>query len=174
MILRHRPDLVGLELDPAGWVPVDRLLRALKQSGRGMSRDMLLELVAADDKQRFTVAENGERIRAAQGHSVDVNLDLKPKIPPATLYHGTARRMLDEIFSEGLLPMKRRQVHLSADPATAKGVGGRHGEPIVLTVGALDMHSAGHEFFQADNGVWLTDVVPPQFLGFATLSEDDT
>ncbi|WP_040609640.1 RNA 2'-phosphotransferase [Pseudooceanicola batsensis] len=166
-VLRHEPELLGLTLKPGGWVEVDLLLRALRRAGRGMSRGHLVRLVADDNKRRFTLSEGGERIRAAQGHSLAVDLTLAPQSPPAVLYHGTNRQSLDSIFQSGLLSGRRQFVHLSADVDTALDVGTRHGKPIVLSVEAGAMSRGGHQFWVADNGVWLTRQVPAQFLAFA-------
>mgnify|MGYP000005811629 CR=1 FL=1 len=166
-ILRHSPEFIGIELDSQGWVGVDDLLRAMKKAGRGMTRAQLEEIVATNDKSRFTL--RGDMIRAAQGHSIQVDLGLVPLEPPEMLYHGTASRNLDAIFAEGLVPGRRRQVHLSLDPATATRVGERHGKPTVLRVEAGRMHADGYAFFRADNGVWLTDRVPAKYLGFGTM-----
>ncbi|WP_089886332.1 RNA 2'-phosphotransferase [Citreimonas salinaria] len=163
-ILRHEPGLIGLRLDRAGWARIDELLRMLKKSGRTMTREQLEEIVRVNDKKRFTI--RGGKIRAAQGHSIDVDLELPAAIPPDILYHGTAAQNLDDIFAVGLHPGGRRQVHLSGNAETAVRVGRRHGKPVVLRVDAGAMHADGHAFFRADNGVWLTDNVPPTYLGF--------
>ncbi|WP_073130052.1 RNA 2'-phosphotransferase [Palleronia salina] len=168
LILRHKPEEVGLTLDPAGWVPIDRLLRAMKAHGRPMSREELIDLIEGSEKKRFSISADGKLIRAAQGHSIDIDLGLTPREPPINLYHGTARHNLDGIFAAGLQPMRRRQVHLSVAPADAEAVGRRHGKPVVLRLAALSMHEEGHVFSRADNGVWLVDAVPPQFIGFWT------
>lgn len=165
-ILRHKPEELGLKLDRAGWAQIDVLLRAMKKAGRPMSRDELQHLVENNDKSRFAISADGEFIRAVQGHSIDVDLGLEPRTPPEHLYHGTARQNLDSIFSEGLRPMGRRQVHLSVTPSVAEAVGRRHGKPVVLQIATLRMHEMGHLFFVADNGVWLTDIVPVGFLSF--------
>lgn len=166
LVLRHKPEELGLELDRGGWVDIDDLLRALKRSGRRMSREELERLVAENDKRRFSMSDDGLRIRAAQGHSVNVDLGLSAVVPPAILYHGTSRDNLDEIFRIGINPGRRRQVHLSPDVATAAAVGRRHGKPVVLQISAETMHREGHSFHLADNGVWLTNQVPPDFIGF--------
>ena len=163
-VLRHAPQEAGLTLDRGGWVEIDALLQGLARAGRPMSRKSLDQLVRDSDKQRFTVV--GTRIRAAQGHSVEVDLGLTPVAPPEILFHGTADRFLSAIRAEGLTPQSRRQVHLSADLATARKVGARHGRVEVLQVAAQRMHAGGAAFFQADNGVWLTDAVAPDFLIF--------
>ena len=168
LVLRHEPEKIGVQLDDAGWTDVTLLLRALKRQGHSVSLHQLEEIVASDGKSRFTLSDDRKRIRAAQGHSVPVNLGLVPQMPPAVLYHGTARHHLDAIFNEGLRPGGRQLVHLSADIDTATKVGGRHGKPVVLCVDCEAMISEGHEFLKADNGVWLTNTVPAKFLGFAS------
>ena len=167
LVLRHDPSAAGVELDRQGWVRVDDLLRGCRQAGRAISRAELDEIVATSDKRRFTISPCGTRIRAAQGHSVAVDLGLAPVAPPDLLYHGTASGNLDSIFTAGLLPGRRRDVHLSGDVETARAVGRRHGKPVVLVVAAGEMHRDGHVFRRADNGVWLTDRVPPSRLAFA-------
>jgi putative RNA 2'-phosphotransferase len=169
-ILRHEPETIGLELDPQGWASVDELLRRMKRAGHPMTRAMLVEIVETNDKQRFTLSQDGGRIRAAQGHSIAVDLGLDPLVPPEFLYHGTARASLDAIFREGLQPGRRRQVHLSSDRATAERVGRRHGKPTVLRVEAGRMHADGQIFYRADNGVWLVDHVPSGYLGFGRMT----
>jgi putative RNA 2'-phosphotransferase len=165
LVLRHKPEEIGLQLDTHGWVRVDELLRKLKQANHKLSRDELIQLVENNDKKRFTLSDDGLRIRAAQGHSVNVELGLEPQRPPDELYHGTASANLDAIFSDGLNPGRRQQVHLSLDPDTAVRVGQRHGKPVVLTVAAQRMFEDGFLFYCADNGVWLTDRVPAVYLG---------
>lgn len=164
LVLRHQPEKIGLVLDPHGWVEVDALLTQLAAHHHPLSREQLFEIVATNDKKRFTLSDDRRRIRAAQGHSVQIDLSLKPQIPPAQLFHGTAEKSLDAILRQGLSPRSRQQVHLSADQATAIKVGQRHGTPVVLVVDSGAMHGAGHQFYQAENGVWLTDHVPPEFL----------
>ncbi|MCG8922377.1 RNA 2'-phosphotransferase [Lentzea sp. CC55] len=155
--LRHQPERVGLTLDPAGWVPVTDLLTAL-----GISEAEMLEVVARNDKNRFTVV--GDRIRANQGHSVEVDLGLPAATPPDQLFHGTVAQHLDDILRDGLRPMSRHDVHLSPDRETARRVGARRGRPLVLTVDAKAMHEDGHEFRLSANGVWLTQHVPASYL----------
>ena len=165
-VLRHRPDEVGLELDASGWVDVDELIRKCHAAGRSFDRERLEDLVAASDKQRFAFDRTGTRIRASQGHSVDVELGYEPQRPPARLYHGTVARMLEAIREKGLLKMERHHVHLSADRRTATAVGGRRGKPVILIIRAQAMHEAGHSFSCSANGVWLTERVPPEFIEF--------
>ncbi|MDT9681853.1 RNA 2'-phosphotransferase [Streptomyces sp. TRM76323] len=162
--LRHQPERIGLVLDPQGWVAVDDLLRAMARHGMPLSRAELEHVVAVNDKRRFAL--DGDRIRASQGHTVDVDLGLPPATPPAYLYHGTVGARLEAIRAEGLRPMSRHHVHLSPDRETAARVGSRRGRPVVLTVDAGAMHGDGHVFHVSANGVWLTDGVPPRYLRF--------
>lgn len=173
-VLRHKPDAIGLTLDPQGWTSIDELLAKSNAPGTWFSREDLLQIVATSDKKRFSLSEDGQRIRAAQGHSVTVELSQAPQEPPSILYHGTATRFVDSILSEGLRPQSRQQVHLSADEVTAHSVGQRHGKPAILKVEALRMHTKGFKFFLADNGVWLTDQVPPEFLSPSSSSTADS
>jgi putative RNA 2'-phosphotransferase len=162
--LRHRPGEAGLELDPNGWAPVADVLAALASAGLTDRLDDLKSVVAGNDKQRFEFSPDGARIRARQGHSIDVELDWPAVAPPATLYHGTVERFLGAILAEGLRPMKRHHVHLSPDVATAQIVGARRGEAVILEIAAGAMAAAGHVFYLTGNGVWLTDAVEPRFI----------
>ncbi|MEV0083137.1 RNA 2'-phosphotransferase [Saccharopolyspora sp. NPDC050642] len=162
--LRHQPERIGIELDEHGWVAVDELLAAAGSHGFPISRAELVRVVEDNDKQRYVI--DGDRIRASQGHSVAVDLDLPVAQPPAWLFHGTVARSLTGIRAEGLRPMNRHHVHLSVDRETAKRVGGRRGRPVVLTVDAAGMHAAGHEFRVSANGVWLVDHVRPGFIRY--------
>ncbi len=161
--LRHQPQALGLTLAPGGWVAVDDLLVACARHGQPLSRDVLDEVVA-NNKQRFSFDETRTRIRANQGHSVAVDLQLAPIIPPETLYHGTGEGAVASIQREGLKRMRRHHVHLSPDTATAVKVGRRHGRPVVFTVAAGAMSHDGYTFYRSDNGVWLTDSVPSRYL----------
>jgi putative RNA 2'-phosphotransferase len=163
-VLRHKPDAIGLVLDPQGWVGIDELIAKAAAAGTRFSGDDLARVVESNDKKRFTLSDDGLRIRAAQGHSVSVELGLAPRDPPPVLYHGTATRFLESILAEGLKPQSRQHVHLSLDEATARRVGQRHGKPVILLVDVQGMQGAGMHFYVADNGVWLTDHVPPRFL----------
>lgn len=164
--LRHAPERIGIALDPHGWVDVDVLLAALRRHGLALSREKLADVVEHNDKRRFSFDETGEKIRANQGHSVEVDLGLPERTPPAVLYHGTVARFLGAIEEEGLRPGRRHAVHLSATVETAIAVGARRGEPVVLTVDARAMAEAGHRFHVSANGVWLAERVPPEFLRF--------
>jgi len=162
--LRHAPERIGLTLEPDGWVAVDELLAQLTRHGLTVSRAELDEVVARNDKQRFAFDEAGTRIRASQGHSVPVDLEWPATTPPPVLYHGTVAKFLPAIEREGLRPMSRHHVHLSATADTATKVGARRGKPVVLVVDAAAMAAAGHQFLRSANGVWLTEVVPPDYL----------
>lgn len=162
--LRHQPERIGITLEEGGWVEIDTLLAAMASHGFRVTRAELDHVVATNDKKRFAI--EGSRIRASQGHSIEVELGLPEATPPAYLYHGTVARNLDAIRAEGLRPMTRHDVHLSADRETAARVGGRRGRPVVLSVDAVAMHRDGHVFHVSANGVWLTKAVPPQYLRF--------
>jgi putative RNA 2'-phosphotransferase len=162
--LRHAPEDLGLTLEPGGWVEVEALLDGCGRSGYPLTRLELDEIVETSDKQRFAFDETGTRIRANQGHSVEVDLQLEPATPPDVLYHGTAANTVEVILQTGLLRMKRHHVHLSSATPTAQKVGSRHGKPVVLHVDAAAMHRDGITFYCSANGVWLVDAVPPQYL----------
>ena len=163
-VLRHHPDAIGLELDEGGWVSVDELLAAWRRHKHPISREELEEVVATNDKKRFSLSPDRRRIRANQGHSVPVDLGLAPLEPPELLYHGTVQRVLDSIRRQGLLRGQRHHVHLSGDPETARRVGRRRGRPVVLVVEAGRMHREGAKFYRSANRVWLTESVPPEYL----------
>lgn len=165
LILRHNPGCVGITLDDQGWVEVSTLIKAINKSGKNVDEEIIKEVVATNDKQRFTFSDDGLRIRANQGHSVNVDLKLEPQTPPEFLYHGTATKNLDSINKDGLDKRARQHVHLSADKVTATKVGQRHGKVVILTVRSGDMAREGHEFFLSKNGVWLTDSVPVEYIG---------
>lgn len=166
LVLRHEPGRIGITLDEAGWVDVERLLAALAAHGVALTRAELADIVATSDKRRYAFSDDGKRIRANQGHSVPVALGLPPVEPPATLFHGTVDAALPGIRREGLRRGDRHDVHLSADLDTANMVGGRRGKAIILTVHAGEMARAGHVFYRSENGVWLTAHVPPAFIEF--------
>ena len=171
LVLRHQPETIGLTLDAQGWADVETLLaRVRAQGGRHaqLDRATLEAIVATSDKKRFAFSEDGTRIRASQGHSVQVDLGLAPQAPPATLYHGTASRFAQAIGAQGLVPGARQHVHLSRDVPTALTVGARHGKPVVFTVDAARMHAQGHAFYVSANGVWLCAAVPAEYLALMT------
>ena len=163
--LRHRPDAAGLVLDEQGWTNVNDVLAALGRSGSPINVGHLRLMIDRNDKQRFELSPDGERIRARQGHSVPVVLDWPSVMPPDLLYHGTVERFLDLILEQGLCPMRRHHVHLSPDIDTASRVGSRRGAPVILEVKARELAATGTPFFLTGNNVWLTEAVPPRFLG---------
>jgi putative RNA 2'-phosphotransferase len=162
--LRHQPERIGLTLDEAGWVEIDTLIAACAAHGFRFDREELDHVVATNDKRRFAI--EGTRIRASQGHSIEVDLGLPAATPPPYLFHGTVARNLDAIRAEGLRPMNRHAVHLSAERETATRVGARRGRPVVLSVDAGAMHKDGQVFRVSENGVWLTEAVPVRYLRF--------
>jgi uncharacterized protein (TIGR02452 family) len=166
LILRHDPAKVGIVLDDAGWTDIDDLLAALAAHGVPLTRDQLDDIVAASDKQRFAISDDGTQIRANQGHSVPVDLELEPAQPPASLYHGTVEKFIPAIREHGLQKGKRHHVHLSADHDTAVKVGSRRGKPVVLEIDADAMVAAGRTFYRSANGVWLADEVPVEYIEF--------
>lgn len=164
-VLRHAPEAIGLSLDSDGCVLLETLVAGAAQHGRAMDIDLLKAVVASSDKKRVGISEDGLSIRAVQGHSTPtVKLDHVQKTPPAMLYRGTASRFIESIRAKGLIPGSRHHVHLSELRETAVSVGQRYGFAVVLEVKALDMYNEGAKFYQADNGVWLTDSVPTKFL----------
>lgn len=166
LVLRHRPETIGLVLDEEGWADVDALLRQADAAGVALDREVLHRVVAGSDKQRFALSKDGRRIRANYGHSIPVELGLEPVVPPAVLFHGTATRFLDAIRRQGLVSRGRNYVHLSPDEATAQNVGQRHGRPVVLRIQATRMHEQGFQFYRATDGTWLTERVPVRYLSF--------
>jgi putative RNA 2'-phosphotransferase len=164
-VLRHQPESIGLVLDAESWGNVDELTAGAAQQGRHLSRELIEQVVATNDKRRFELSADGQRIRAVQGHSTHgVQRRFEPVQPPDVLFHGTASRFVAAISREGLKPGSRHHVHLSADAQTVRAVGLRYGLPVVLVVDAARMHAQGFVFHQAENGVWLTARVPPGFL----------
>ena len=164
LVLRHRPDKIGLALDSEGWVDVEALLSAMNAHGHRIDRAALEQVVAQNNKKRFAFDTAGTRIRASQGHSVGVELGLEPRNPPAMLFHGTVAKALPGIVQDGLRPMSRLQVHLSPDRETANIVGRRRGKPLILEIDSASMANDGHNFYLSANGVWLTDTVPVRYL----------
>lgn len=162
--LRHEPEKLGLILAPGGWVEVDTLLAACASNRFPISRAELDEVVATSDKQRFAFSEDRLKIRANQGHSVEVDLQLEPAQPPPLLYHGTGQKCVPSIKQAGLAKMARHHVHLSPDVEAALKVGQRHGKPVIFVIDTARMQEAGFQFFLSANGVWLVDSVPPEFL----------
>jgi putative RNA 2'-phosphotransferase len=164
-VLRHEPQVIGLALDREGWADIAALIAGAKKTGRELDEALIRAIAESSDKKRFTISEDGLRIRAVQGHSTgSVAIAYVDRVPPEFLYHGTATRFLESILEEGLRPGERQYVHLSEDVETATAVGQRHGKPVVLKIEALRMHQQGFKFFQAENGVWLVPNVTPQYL----------
>ncbi len=165
-VLRHNPGSIGLELEDGGWADVAELIRCALQGGVGLTEEIIEDVLSADGKQRFSLNDDGSRIRANYGHSLPVELEMEPRVPPRTLYHGTATRFLNLIFHQGVTARRRQFVHLSADRDTAGEVGRRHGEPVVLVIDSGRMCDEGAEFFVAPGGIWLTKSVPVESIGF--------
>ncbi|HET9234199.1 MAG TPA: RNA 2'-phosphotransferase [Candidatus Eisenbacteria bacterium] len=165
-VLRHEPDAIGLQIDAQGWASIEDLITLTQGRELPLSRELIESVVAMSDKQRFSISPDGLRIRANQGHSIAVDLGLQPVRPPETLFHGTATRFLESIRSAGLQPQERQHVHLSPDAETATRVGQRHGKPVVLQVRAAALFDAGTPFYLSENGVWLTPMVPLEYLIF--------
>lgn len=163
LILRHKPEVIGITLDEHGWARVDEVIAGIVKT-RPMSMAILEEIVATDSKGRYAFNEDKTLIRANQGHSVHVDVELAEKLPPEVLYHGTGEKSVASIEAQGLLPMSRLYVHLSTDVETATKVGQRHGKPVVFRVDAQAMVAQGHRFYVSRNGVWLTKHVPAEFL----------
>ena len=165
LILRHHPETVGITLDPHGWADVDELILKVNQAGRyALDKVLLEEIVRTDNKQRYSFNGDHSRIRANQGHSIQVDVELEEKIPPAVLYHGTGEKSVNSILQQGVLPRSRLYVHLSGDAETARKVGQRHGKPVIYSVDAAAMHADGYIFYRSVNGVWLTKEVPAKYL----------
>lgn len=163
-VLRHNPASVGLSLDAQGWVEVDTLLKAFRDQNRVFTTSQLAQLVHDCPKQRYALSKDGKRIRANQGHSIDVDLNLVKCAPPSLLFHGTYGAIIPTLKVEGLTRQNRHHVHLSEKRSTAREVGARRGRAVVLEIDCTAMVAKGHSFFRTANGVWLTDAVPPEFI----------
>lgn len=163
LILRYKPEVIGISLDEHGWANVDELLAGIGRT-RPINMEILEEIVHTDEKQRYTFNEDHTRIRANQGHSIQVDVELEEEEPPEYLFHGTGRKYAESIDQTGVIPKSRLYVHLSGDQETAMKVGKRHGEPIVYQVAAEAMSRGGHKFWRSANGVWLVKCVPPEYL----------
>jgi putative RNA 2'-phosphotransferase len=164
LVLRHQPQTAKLTLEPGGWALIDDLIAGAAGAGMHFTRDELEEVVETCDKQRFGIDETDTKIRANQGHSTEVDLQLAPAEPPAELFHGTPERNLTAVLRDGLFKMARHHVHLSPDTQTATKVGSRRGKPVILAIDAATMRADGHLFYCSANGVWLVEHVPPQYL----------
>jgi putative RNA 2'-phosphotransferase len=164
LILRHQPEKINLVLDGNGWADVCELLEKSAKAGNVFTREELVEVVATNDKKRFSFDETKTKIRASQGHSIAVEIGFEERIPPSVLYHGTAERNLDSILEKGLEKRARHHVHLSSEMKTARSVGSRYGKPMILQIDAARMAAEGHKFYISANEVWLVDKVAPEFL----------
>lgn len=164
LILRHKPEVAGIELDPAGWADVDALLTGMKRKGHALSPAQLAEIVETNTKRRYAFNDDRTKIRAIQGHSRPVDVGMVPSAPPERLYHGTVERFVGSIREKGLVRGSRLHVHLSADRETARQVGKRRGRPVVLTIDSRAMTERQHLFYVSENGVWLTEHVPTRFI----------
>lgn len=164
LVLRHEPQKIGLELDEQGWANVQQLIEKCKKHRYHFSMEELEEIVETNNKQRYSFNEKKNKIRANQGHSIDIDLALSPVTPPEFLYHGTATRFLSSIMNEGIIKGSRQHVHLSSDKDTAEKVGSRHGKVCILTIMTGKMHEDGILFYCSDNGVWLTDFVDVKYI----------
>lgn len=163
LILRHKPETIGISLDEHGWANVDELIEGIAKT-REFNMDILEEVVKTDNKQRYSFNEDKTLIRANQGHSIPVDVELDEVEPPAELWHGTGEKYVESIEKMGLIPKSRLYVHLSKDSDTATNVGRRHGKPVLYTVKTGDMFKDGYKFFLSKNGVWLTKEVPVKYL----------
>lgn len=163
-ILRHAPESIGLSLDAQGWGEISQLILLTQKKGTPLTLELINDVVKTNDKKRFAISEDGLFIRAVQGHSLKTTVAYQAITPPKILYHGTATRFIDSIFNQGLIPNGRQYVHLSQDYKTAVNVGNRHGKAVVLIVDSEKMFSEDFEFYQSDNGVWLTLFVPVNYL----------
>lgn len=164
LVLRHKPEIIGVELNQQGWIDIDLLIQKMNANGKTINRQMLEEVVASNNKKRFIINVATNQIRANQGHSLNIDLGYQPQTPPKILYHGTAQKFIDSIYKTGLQKRNRHHVHLTDNLKTANQVGQRHGKVVILQVQAEQMHQKGFEFFVSENHVWLTDNVPTQFI----------
>lgn len=171
LVLRHKPETIGIELDENGWTDIDFLIEKSTHAGMEITPAILKRIVDTNSKKRFAIDEIHNKIRANQGHSVEVELGYTPQKPPEVLYHGTAEHSVTQILKTGLEKRSRHHVHLSAEVETAISVGKRYGKPFVFQVMAGDMWREGFEFFVSENGVWLTDHVPAAYLKDAGLAK---
>ena len=163
LILRHKPETIGISLDEHGWANVDELINGIAKTHE-INMDILEEIVRTDEKQRYSFNDDKTKIRANQGHSIQVDVELEEKAPPEILWHGTGEKFTSSIDAQGLIPKSRLYVHLSKDKETAVKVGSRHGKPVLYIVKAMEMYRDGYKFYLSKNGVWLTKEVPVKYL----------
>lgn len=164
LVLRHQPEAIGLHVNENGWASVEELIQKINESGTTVNFDIIKTVVNTNDKKRFAFNNDNTMIRASQGHSIEVELNLKPITPPDVLFHGTASRFVKSILKDGLIKQQRQHVHLSQNKETATAVGARHGKPVILTIDAKAMVNDNFLFFLSDNNVWLVDSVPVQYI----------
>ena len=165
LVLRHKPDVIGLTLDEHGWADVQKLIAGINQSGdHVLDMEILEEIVRSDEKQRYSFNDDHTLIRANQGHSIPVDVELEEKTPPDILWHGTGEKYVVSIDAQGLIPKSRLYVHLSSDRETARKVGSRHGRPVIYDIDCRQMAADGYRFFESANHVWLTKEVPVRYL----------
>lgn len=174
LVLRHQPEVIGLTLDAGGWASIEEMVLRATRNGVFLTREVVLNIARDDEKGRYAISEDGLRIKATYGHSLDVDLGLEAEEPPDRLFHGTATGSLNSIKHQGIISKRRRYVHLSADQTTAAKVGSRHGRPVVLTVEAGRMYKAGFRFHHSESGIWLTEKVPVDYIDFASLVFPDS
>lgn len=166
LVLRHKPETIGISMDSNGWVNVEELLAKSRRQNIHFDFKTLKEVVETNDKQRFAFNEDRTQIRANQGHSLEIDVQPEATVTPAVLYHGTVARFLGNIREQGLQKMERQHVHLSHDSETAVKVGSRRGKPVILQIQAAEMQQAGHTFYRSQNGVWLCEQVPAKYIQF--------
>lgn len=164
LILRHKPEEIGITLDEHGWANVEELINGINNSSRKIDMEILEDIVYTDDKGRYSFNEDKTLIRANQGHSIPVDVELKEAIPPKVLYHGTAERFMDSIREQGIKSMSRLYVHLSDNISTAAKVGKRHGNCVILTIDTEKMHKDGIKFYLSENNVWLTKYIDCKYI----------
>ena len=164
LVLRHKPETIQIQLDDNGWVSVRELIEKLNNNGKAINLEILKYVVETNSKKRFAFNDNKTKIRASQGHSLQIDLKYKPINPPDKLYHGTSERFLNSILKSGIEKRNRQHVHLSSDIETALKVGQRHGKPVILKIQTAKMHMDGHKFYLSENNVWLTDYVPVEYI----------
>lgn len=163
-VLRHNPDSIGLSIDPRGWANIDELIGKARNQGRDLNHTLIAKIAYESDKSRFELSDDGKFIRASYGHSIPIQLEYKARVPPRTLYHGTARNNVTSIREQGIHAGGRQFVHLSPDRDSALEVGQRHGKPVILTIQSRQMYENGHDFYPTTSEVWLTRFVPPDFI----------
>ncbi|MCX4267451.1 MAG: RNA 2'-phosphotransferase [Lachnospiraceae bacterium] len=172
LILRHKPETIGITLDQHGWADVEKLIKGIQKT-RYLDRQMLEEIVRTDTKQRYSFNADQTKIRANQGHSIPVDVELEEQMPPDWLWHGTGEKYTSSIEKQGLLAKTRLYVHLSVDLQTALAVGKRHGKPVIYRINSKKMKEDGYRFYCSVNGVWLTKQVPLNYLERWKMGQDD-